>query len=721
MRLKRLELAGFKSFAKPTKLEFSGAISAVVGPNGSGKSNIAEGLRWVLGEQSLKTLRGKKGEDLIFNGSQTAPKLGKASVTLSFENKDKFFPVDYEEIIVTRKVFRDGANEYLLNGSKVRLKDIIEILGKVGLGTSYHHIISQGEADRILNASPKERRQMMEDSLGLKIYQLKMAETDRKLARTEENINQVEALQKEIQPHLKFLRNQAEKYEKTSQFRGQLKELYCQYFESEGSYLEDRSQEIKKSQSEPKEKLHKLQKDLENANSKLAKEKSRSEDDKKLQTLENEISKLGEQSSDLEREVGRYEGMIESYKLQGRGGDEEMVSKNTIKLFLERIKKYISGGEYEKAGDEIDRFSKDIEIKEERKESDNLKEIEEKHKESKKRLGQTKEKESSLTIKYRSLKSQVREEEKTYRDLEREIFKMEREINTLRDSLRDFEIDEEKLRLHKEEFENEREEAKRIIGDISFKIDAGGSERFSQQHRDRLKKDITRLKIKLEDSGGVSEEVLTEYNEVNKRDQFFTNELSDLKEASGSLSKIMKDLSEKLDHDFKAGIDKINKELTELFSLMFGGGKAELKVINLRKVEDEGEGGEGIMEEEKPQIEEKGIDISVSLPKKRINSMSMLSGGERALTSIALLFAMSRVNPPPFLVLDETDAALDESNSTKYGKMLKELSDNIQLIVITHNRRTMKEADILYGVTMGSDSVSKLLSVKFEEATVKTI
>ena len=152
MRLLRLELSGFKSFAKPTKLEFPAAISAIVGPNGSGKSNVAEGLRWVLGEQSIKSLRGKKGEDLIFNGSQTAPRLGKASVSLVFDNRKKIFPLDYDEVKITRKVFRDGVNEYLINGSSVRLKDIIELLSKIGLGTSSHHIIGQGEADKILNA-----------------------------------------------------------------------------------------------------------------------------------------------------------------------------------------------------------------------------------------------------------------------------------------------------------------------------------------------------------------------------------------------------------------------------------------------------------------------------------------------------------------------------------------------------------------------------------------
>ena len=151
---------------------------------------------------------------------------------------------------------------------------------------------------------------------------------------------------------------------------------------------------------------------------------------------------------------------------------------------------------------------------------------------------------------------------------------------------------------------------------------------------------------------------------------------------------------------------------------MFGGGKAALKLITkIQKKKSKEEDEMSKVELSTWQEEnEEGIDIVVDLPRKKIRSLDMLSGGERALTSIALLFAMSAVNPPPFLVLDETDAALDEANSQRYAKMLENLSKNTQLILITHNRSTMKVAGILYGVTMGSDGISKLLSIKFEEA-----
>ena len=128
LNLKRLELSGFKSFARSTTLEFPTSVAGVVGPNGSGKSNISEGVRWVLGEQSMKSLRGKRGEDLIWSGSNIIPRMGKASVTLVFDNKDRKIPVDFEEVSIMRKIFRDGVNEYYLNDSQVRLKDIVELM-----------------------------------------------------------------------------------------------------------------------------------------------------------------------------------------------------------------------------------------------------------------------------------------------------------------------------------------------------------------------------------------------------------------------------------------------------------------------------------------------------------------------------------------------------------------------------------------------------------------
>ncbi|MEK7488190.1 MAG: AAA family ATPase, partial [Patescibacteria group bacterium] len=213
MFLKKLELHGFKSFAHATTLEFQRGISAIVGPNGGGKSNIADALRFVLGEQSMKSIRSKKSEDLIFSGSSTRGRMSMASVVLHFDNHDKAFPVDFESVVVQRKIFRDGENQYSINGAQVRLKDLAELIAKAKLGLKGYTIINQGMGDAILESSAKERKEIIFEALGLKEFQLKRADTMLKLSHTTVNLEKAEGIVKEIEPHLRFLKKQAEKIE----------------------------------------------------------------------------------------------------------------------------------------------------------------------------------------------------------------------------------------------------------------------------------------------------------------------------------------------------------------------------------------------------------------------------------------------------------------------------------------------------------------------------
>ena len=186
-------------------------------------------------------------------------------------------------------------------------------------------------------------------------------------------------------------------------------------------------------------------------------------------------------------------------------------------------------------------------------------------------------------------------------------------------------------------------------------------------------------------------------------------ELVDLESSVQNLKTLIVELQGKLEEQFTVGVDKITTEFSRFFALMFGGGSAGLERVAIKNRQNDEDDDEAV------EVQE-GIELVVSLPNKRVRGLDMLSGGERALTSIALIFAMSQVNPPPFIILDETDAALDEANSRRYGDMITALACKSQLILITHNRETMSRAGILYGITMGIDGISKVLSVKFDEA-----
>ncbi|OHB24590.1 MAG: hypothetical protein A2542_03500 [Parcubacteria group bacterium RIFOXYD2_FULL_52_8] len=228
--------------------------------------------------------------------------------------------------------------------------------------------------------------------------------------------------------------------------------------------------------------------------------------------------------------------------------------------------------------------------------------------------------------------------------------------------------------------------------------------------QENRRRQIERLKIRIEEIGGGHSDVLKEFQELSERDQFLAKEVEDLIKGAESLRKLMSDLAEQLKVQFKEGLAKINTQFNNYFQVLFGGGSAALDLIQSKLAPMDGEASE---DEGQP---EEGLEINVTLPRKKIRGLQMLSGGERTLTSLALLFAVSQVNPPPFLVLDETDAALDESNSKKYGEMLEQLALKSQLIIITHNRETMSHAGVLYGITMGKDAVSRVLSIKFEDA-----
>jgi chromosome segregation protein len=343
-----------------------------------------------------------------------------------------------------------------------------------------------------------------------------------------------------------------------------------------------------------------------------------------------------------------------------------------------------------------------------------------------------------------ALRRKIENERDASHEAERELFAAMSKRNELEIKLAELRAKESTLAHEKEALRSELAEAGVLLGQDATLYDSWQvvgekgevteaeileEERSLQAERKRR---LERLKIKLEATAtSNAKEILKEHEETSERDRFLTRELGDLEVSVKKLHDLIEELTTTLEERFADGIKKINIEFERFFKLMFGGGSAMLSITKemfgggsamlsitkekkLRRAVGDEEDVE-MFDEDGIEVEE-GIEISISLPHKRIKGLHMLSGGERALTSIALIFAMSQVNPPPFLILDETDAALDEANSRRYGDMIESLSKRSQLILITHNRETMSRAGVLYGVTMGSDGASKLLSVKFDEA-----
>lgn len=210
-KLNSLDLIGYKTFARQTKLAFPAKITAIVGPNGSGKSNVADAIRWVLGEQSYSTLRAKRTEDMIYSGSDSRARAGMASVSISFNNENNWLPIDYAEVVLTRRAYRDGQNEYLINNQRVRLKDFHELLAKTGLSDRTYTIIGQGLVDLALSIKPDERRKLFEEAAGIGLYQSRKEEALKRLEATQRNLERASDILDEIKPRLRSLERQAVK------------------------------------------------------------------------------------------------------------------------------------------------------------------------------------------------------------------------------------------------------------------------------------------------------------------------------------------------------------------------------------------------------------------------------------------------------------------------------------------------------------------------------
>jgi chromosome segregation protein len=786
MFLTKIEINGFKSFAQKTVLDFSESgtevksqrskvkgnlsvatkseqsnsigtekgITAIVGPNGSGKSNVADALKWVMGEQSMKSLRGKKSSDIIFAGSDSKSRLGSAQVSIYLDNSDKSLPIDYEEVVITRKIYQSGESEYLINGSKVRLGDVLELLAKAGIGQRSYSIVNQGMADRLLNATPIERRIIIEEAAGVKEYQMKKEKSQRKLKSTTKNLQRAKELLAEIEPHLRLLKRQYNKAQKGEVYIEELREKQNILYKFLWYELSNNKKNFLDKQVIVEKDVDKFQKEIYALSDKIKEESQNAiSHQDEINKLEQERRQTSQKLNDLERALVIEEGRIELEKDKLKQIQKiELVSVDTdlIKNHLEEIKqrqeellKKIKLAKDTKAIHELEQYVKKV-----IKDLQNLYEAVIKGKvEKKKPLAEIKKQEKinnqriadldksidrtrltrnkvvkqvdELTKKIETLIEKDNKERRTSIEMEDKLRKKRFEVDKFKNELNSYQIELAKLEVKEDDLRKQIMAELKIspeklkLSDISKKLNVP-----------EITSRIYWLKMQLEQIGGIDEEVVEEYKETQQRYDFLTKESNDLQQAMKKLEKVIVEMDEQIKGKFSKAYKSINKEFQNYFKIIFNGGRANLEKIKIetkgsRKEVDENSANnleediEGKEEEREIQI---GVEVVVSPPGKKISNLGMLSGGERTLTSIALLFAIISHNPPPFALLDEVEAALDEANSRRFGNILKKLAGHTQFILITHNRQVMKEAAIVYGVTMRGDGVSELLSIKLEGA-----
>ena len=880
MYLEKLEIQGFKSFASKNILVFPGmldksrrGITSIVGPNGSGKSNVADAVRWALGEQSMKTLRGKRAEDIIFSGSDKKGKLGMAEVSLFLNNESGQASIDYSEVVITRRLFRNGDSEYMLNNNRVRLSDIQMMLAKAKFGQKTYSVIGQGIVEGFLNTSLAERKEFFDEATGVKQYQIKRDESLNKLKGSYENLIQAQMLLSEIEPRLRSLTRQVNRLKKRDEIEKELKKLQIHYYSyvwhsinnkfkqyndkflelekikiDKDRKLEQLNRKLEQLKTEDggkseyftlQESLNKAQVEKEEISKKFAKIEAQIEMKleangqidlsfllNKKEELISEISSIKEEIFALEKNIGyakekgqeikeekeavnkKIEHLNKKLKSFDSEGEFVRSVKNKLKKVLEKLRVLGSESRIEKIKEMTENIKKEIKmiifepsnseaetdnkkagnIQEDLnglfKESDILtvkmnennlrvsarfervkllkekidglnKEIEEIGEKLKQKSGKFNYKE--ISDQQNKLKQELDKAQKNIDDIKNKInrvredeeksknklFSLQNELQTLQKEINEASYELNELKVNSTRYETKLEaleiEIREEYGNLKEvkdkKVEAG-----IDYDAEKDKEKIRQLKRQLELIGGIDPEVEREYNSTKERYDFLSGQVNDFTSAVGSLKKIIKELDltikERFDKEFKI----IAGNFEKYFKILFNGGHAKIiKVMEEMEesVPTEASEDEENLEEEKKSKEElsmadlkkikflqkhnatglAGIEIKATPPGKKITSVAMLSGGERALTAIALICAIIYSNPSPFVVLDEVDAALDEANSERLAKILDELSHKTQFILITHNRATMRKANVLYGVSMADDGVSQLLSVKLEEAS----
>jgi chromosome segregation protein len=747
--LKRLELNGFKSFAGKTVLEFPAGIVAVVGPNGSGKSNIVDAMRWLLGERDAKNLRGARVEDLIFAGTQKRPRVGMAQASLYFENKNKFFPVDFEEVVVTRQISRDGASKYYLNKSEILLRDLIDFFAKARLGSKGLIIIGQGDSDLFIRSTPLERREMIEEILGLREYQIKKADAERRLKNSNINLDKVTALIEEIEPHLRSLKRQTSRWERRGALEEELRSLENQFFGSQLRELHAKGSQVDERIASHAKEYERLEKEKKAAETRQAAiEESQPEERKRLAKIKDEVGALMDARSRLQKDVGRIEAQIEMAKKSGagaaRGADNS--SEHFIDI-LEKIKAELESVLNEEplaVQAAIETVLEEIAFAlEERNEPRSPKAsasapvpdaLRKDFEEAARDLADLEKSIASLREKEKALESSQEDFYATFKGAVADVQAAQGALDAWEKVNRELLLEKERIDLRRDEVLRQVDQAGRRAEEFReaslADAVAAGANRFAGTIAD-VEHRIFRLRGDLASIGEVDHALMKEAEDTATRHAFLIKESEDLNKAVADLTALMRELNEKIKTEFDKSLSKINEEFAKFFALMFDGGSAKLKVLKPkaeRAAEDEDkdsddtgdaaqEDGE-LTEDELYQEKNGGVDIEIKLPRKKTTSLDMLSGGERSLVGIAALFAMVSVSPPPFLVLDEIDAPLDERNARRFGTMLKDFSRRTQFVVVTHNRATMEAADILYGVTLAEDGSSKIVSLKLEPEEV---
>ena len=726
MQLKHIKLSGFKSFVDPTKISFPTNMVGVVGPNGCGKSNVIDAIRWVLGELSAKNLRGESMVDVIFNGSEKRKASGQCSIELLFDNSSAKIGgeyASYNEVSIKRVMTRDAQSDYFINNAKCRRKDVQDIFLGTGLGPSSYAIIEQGMVSKLVSAKPDELRTHIEEAAGVSKYRERRRETESRIKRTKENLSRVKDIRDEIGRLIKRLENQAkaaEKYKKLNDEKSQIELDTAILF----------SLEAKNNRDDLQKKLDSLNRDLKIKNA-------------ESETIQSQIDQFRTENESV---LTEYESAQKNFysigaEIAKREANLQNINKteNETKFKLEKTKENLEKAkETEKNFDQLSPSEQAIHILNEiiatlKKYSIQNDSILDKANKLKVLLAEilniASAQSKTLTEEYQSrqedlskeifeaekLKSSIEEEMQTYVEessqaesvlisLRQKQSKFNEDLRSLENNKSIVELDSRSIsekitniRLDLKTYEINLENSNKKIKAAGIDIEKIDFTKYEELSISELEDKLADVEAKIIRLGAINLAAPEEIEEESKRKEELDKQYDDLIEALDKLNGAIKKIDNETKTIFKDSFDAVNIKLKEVFPKLFGGGLAELNLTDDDPLHA-------------------GVILMARPPGKKNSSISQLSGGEKALTALALVFAIFDLNPAPFCLLDEVDAPLDDLNTLRFINMVEEMSKTVQFIFITHNKVSMERSDYLMGVTMQEAGVSRMVSVDVNQA-----
>lgn len=825
MYLKRVTIAGFKSFAGKVVLELEPGITAVVGPNGSGKSNLADAVRWALGEQSKGRLRLGDREEVVFAGTDKRPRASFAEVTLLFDNQDGAFPLDLTEVEICRRLYRSGETDYRLGGRSVRLGDIQQLLAEAGFGTNTYAVIGQGMIDNFLLSSPSERKLLFDEAAGIRGSELKREAALRKLTATAENLTRLRDIQAELAPRLASLERAMAAVAEERVLDERIKTMRQTLVAARTLELTARQAELGRERSEVTLDLHRLRhesKALEREQAARLRaaaqaQVARAEQQAAVRTAEAayeaQMAALAKQQAALAPKEQAADRLADLRRREARLKIELAAAERAVNETVEELVHHQSAAEQtahavERTAAEVAKAqARLLEIRGEIGDGTQQQYISHAlallktlaqhltaepvameqirllvHKTGRLLSHATKadeaefleriqgaqvqleaamahretvaEHQTNITITQRSLEIDLAHRRAAAERIQTELGRVAQEHERLATAKADLSADRKAIaaaeagltrlkaelsHLRSAAADQPSEPAAANVADAATRLErlhnlrAAAEARLAataqelaaiaaarRQLHDQalawgikpatvvpapgtsapaeLERELTHLEAELAARQSLQAATTVEYDEVSIRASDLAAQITDLEQAETDLRQIVEQLNGLIQDRFRDNFSALAERFSQYFTRLFGGGTASLELIE----QDDGN---------------YGIIIKASPKGKRLTNLSALSGGERAMAGVALLAAILNVNPSPFVVLDEIDAALDEANSGRLSDILGELADRSQLIVITHNRQTMRAARVLFGVTMNEHHVSHLLSLRLEEAS----